>query len=92
MSVLQSSASVGWVGTWLLTVPTLSALTADKVRSKPLLSMSKLLTLVAPHGVGNVWTNRKPIIPDMEVCMQRGHFECQKDDMQKERFVVLLYN
>jgi hypothetical protein len=66
-----------WGGLGRGSSPTLNALTANKVRSLPLLSMSKLLTSVAPHGVGNIQANRKPLITDMEVCRQRRHFECQ---------------
>lgn len=70
MRVLLRVDTVGRGGIWLLTLPTFTALAADKVRTTPLLRMSKLVKSIAPHYFGNVWVNRNPLITDMEVCKQ----------------------
>jgi hypothetical protein len=58
--------TVKFVVTRLLTVPTLTALCTDKVRSTPLLRMSDLVTSVAPHGVRNSCANSNSLITDTD--------------------------
>jgi hypothetical protein len=85
--VFTSNYAEGWVGSWLLIVFTLTAVTTDKVRSKDLVRLAELLTSVAPHGVGNIRVNRKWFISNREGCRQ---LERVKDGMQTERFVFTI--
>jgi hypothetical protein len=74
----------------VISMPSLSAVTAYDVRGTTLLCVPEFLTPATPHRVRDIRANWDTLVTQMYVGREIRHLKCNKDGAQGEGLVVTL--